>query len=46
YTTALGLSIAIPTFIAYKYIKGRHENLVTILEEESKKILEIFSPRK
>ena len=27
YTTALGLSIAIPTFIAYKYIKGRHENL-------------------
>lgn len=45
YTTALGLSIAIPTFIAYKYIKGRHENLVGILEKDSNKILDIFSTK-
>lgn len=41
YTTALGLTVAIPAFIAYKYISGRYEELVTVLEQESKKITEL-----
>ena len=43
YTTAIGLSIAIPAFIAYKYISGRYEELVTIMEQESKKIADLIS---
>jgi len=45
YTTAIGLSIAIPAFIAYKYIAGRYEELVTTLEQESKKIAELISTK-
>ena len=45
YTTAIGLSIAIPAFIAYKYISGRYEELVTTLEQESKKIAELISSK-
>ena len=45
YTTAIGLSIAIPAFIAYKYISGRYEELVTIMEQESKKIADLISNR-
>ena len=43
YTTAIGLSIAIPAFIAYKYISGRYSELMTILEQESKKITELLT---
>ena len=42
YTTAIGLSIAIPAFIGYKYISARYEELVTVLEQESKKIAELI----
>lgn len=43
YTTALGLSVAIPAYIAYKFISGRYDELVTILEQEAKKIAELVS---
>lgn len=40
YTTALGLLIAIPAFIAYKYTAGRADELISLMEEEGRKILE------
>jgi biopolymer transport protein ExbB len=43
YTTAIGLFIAIPAFIAYKYISGKYEELVSLLEQESKKITELIT---
>ena len=43
YTTAIGLFIAIPAFIAYKYISGKYEELVSMLEQESKKITELIN---
>jgi len=45
YTTALGLTIAIPALIAYKYTDGRFKELISALEEEGKKILEAFSTK-
>lgn len=38
YTTAFGLTVAIPAFIAYKYTSGRYEELVTLLEQEANRI--------
>jgi len=40
YTTAFGLLIAIPAFIAYKYAAGRADELISLMEEEGRKILE------
>lgn len=40
YTTAFGLLVAIPAFIAYKYIVGRADELIALMEEESRKIME------
>ncbi|GBD39030.1 MAG: biopolymer transporter ExbB [Deltaproteobacteria bacterium] len=40
YTTAFGLLVAIPTFIAYKYTMGKAESLVVGLEEEGRRIME------
>ncbi|MDA2917834.1 MotA/TolQ/ExbB proton channel family protein, partial [Nitrospinae bacterium AH_259_B05_G02_I21] len=34
YTTAFGLSVAIPAFIAYKYTSGKAEEIAAELEEE------------
>ncbi len=45
YTTALGLTIAIPALIAYKYTDGKFRELISELEEEGKKILEAFSKK-
>lgn len=42
YTTAFGLTVAIPAFIAYKYVSGRYEELITILEQEANRITEFF----
>lgn len=41
YSTAIGLSVAIPAFVAYKYISSRYAEYVSLLEEESSKILDI-----
>ena len=40
YTTAFGLLVAIPAFIAYKYIIGRTDELISLMEEEGRKIME------
>lgn len=40
YTTAFGLLVAIPAFIAYKYIVGRADELISQMEEEGRKIME------
>lgn len=45
YTTALGLLVAIPAFIAYKYLNGRADEYIADLEDEGKRILdEINAP--
>ncbi len=40
YTTAFGLVVAIPAFIAYKYIIGKTDELIFLMEEEGRKIME------
>jgi len=40
YTTAFGLLVAIPAFIAYKYLNGRADDYIYMLEEEGRKILD------
>lgn len=36
YTTALGLGVAIPVFIAYKYLTGKYESVILRLEQSLK----------
>ena len=43
YTTAFGLLVAIPAFIAYKYLVGRSDEFVNELEDESRRIMEEMS---
>ena len=43
YTTAFGLRVAIPAFIAYKYLIGRSEEFVNELEDEGRRIMEEMS---
>ncbi len=40
YTTAFGLIVAIPAFIAYKYLIGKADELISLMEEEGRKIME------
>lgn len=40
YTTAFGLLVAIPAFIAYKYTLGKADGLVSEMEEEGRRIME------
>ncbi len=40
YTTAFGLLVAIPAFIAYKYVVGRADELISLMEEEGRKTME------
>ena len=44
YTTALGLLVAIPAFIAYKYLNGRADEYVADLEEEGRRIMDEIKP--
>jgi biopolymer transport protein ExbB len=39
-TTAAGLSIAIPTLIAYRYLRGRVDALVVEMEKEAMKLID------
>jgi biopolymer transport protein ExbB len=41
-TTAAGLSVAIPTLIFQRYFRGKVENLVLNMEEESLKLVEVL----
>ena len=41
-TTAAGLSVAIPTLMFYRYFRGRVEALVSTMEEEALKLVEVL----
>lgn len=41
-TTAAGLTVAIPTMYFYRYFRGRVENLVVQMEQESLKLVEVL----
>lgn len=44
-TTAAGLSVAIPSLIGYRYLRGRIDGLVVQMEKESMKLMEtLHSP--
>jgi biopolymer transport protein ExbB len=40
YTTAFGLLVAIPAYIAYKYTSGKADWLISQMEEEGRRIME------
>ncbi len=46
YTTAFGLMVAIPAFIAYKYSVGKADELISLMEEEGRKMLEYITDAK
>ena len=41
-TTAAGLSIAIPSVMFYRYLRGRVEELVVVMEQEAIKLVEVI----
>lgn len=41
-TTAAGLTVAIPALIAYRYLRGRIDNLVVQMEKETMKFMEML----
>jgi biopolymer transport protein ExbB len=45
-TTAAGLTVAIPSLIGYRYLRGRVDNLVIRMEKEAMKFLEALSQYK
>ncbi|MGH7909257.1 MAG: MotA/TolQ/ExbB proton channel family protein, partial [Thermodesulfobacteriota bacterium] len=40
YTTAFGLLVAIPAYIAYKYTSGKADGIISDMEDEGKRIME------
>ncbi len=40
--TAAGLSVAIPSLVAYRYLRGRVEGLVVQMEKEAMKIVQVL----
>jgi len=44
-TTVAGLTIAIPTYIAYNYFVSRVNNFITEMEKSTTRLLDIFSLR-
>jgi biopolymer transport protein ExbB len=44
-TTAAGLTVAIPALLAYKYLRGRVENLVVQMEKESIKLVQAMEEK-
>jgi len=45
YTTAAGLSVAIPTIIFYRYISGKSDGLILEMEEYSLRMVELIKER-
>ena len=41
-TTAAGLTVAIPSLIGYRYLRGRVDGLVVQMEKEAMKFLEVL----
>ena len=44
-TTAAGLSVAIPSLIAYRYLRGKVERLVIQMEKEAMKLVDALDDR-
>lgn len=44
-TTAAGLSVAIPSLIAYRYLRGKVERLVIQMEKEATKLVDALDER-
>jgi len=44
-TTAAGLSVAIPSLIAYRYLRGKVERLVIQMEKEAMKLVDALDER-
>jgi len=42
-TTATGLSVAIPSLMFYRYLRGRTDELILAMEQESVKLMEVLS---
>ena len=45
-TTAAGLLIAIPALIAYRYLRGRVEELVVEMEKEANKLIDALAAQR
>lgn len=41
-TTAAGLAVAIPSLMFYRYLRGRVDSLVLVMEEEALKLVEVI----
>ena len=44
-TTAAGLSVAIPTLMFYRYYRGKVEDLVLTMEQESMRLVDVLHAR-
>jgi len=44
-TTAAGLSVAIPSLIAYRYLRGKVERLVVRMEKEAMRLADALDDR-
>ena len=44
-TTAAGLTVAIPSLIAYRYLRGKVERLVIRMEKEAMKLVDTLDER-
>lgn len=44
-TTAAGLSVAIPALIGYRYLRGRVEELVVVMEQQAMQLVEALHQR-
>lgn len=44
-TTAAGLSVAIPALVAYRYLRGRVEELVVYMEQEAMLLFDVLQQR-
>ncbi len=42
FTTAGGMSVAIPALIAYRYLRGKVEGLIVYMEQEALKLIEVI----
>ncbi len=45
FTTAAGLTVAIPSLIAYRYLRGKVERLVIRMEKEAMKLVDALDER-
>ena len=41
-TTAFGLFVAIPTLVLYKYLQGRNDRLIVLMEEDAMGLVDLL----